>query len=196
MTHHHRKSIRLSGYDYSRPGSYFVTICIRGKAPLFGEFLDGEMVLNSIGKAVEQCWLNIPGHFQNIELDQFMVMPNHIHGIIVIYPESVGAKHASPLHLYKSKIHGPKPNSIGSIVASFKSTVTKRINLLRKIPGQSLWQRNYYEHIIRDENELNKIRRYIINNPAKWSYDRENRNGLPIDEKKKFWYKFLNEFED
>ncbi len=155
------------------------------------------MVLNVIGQIVEKCLLDIPVHYPDVELDKWVIMPNHVHMIIVIYPDDdiVGAKHASPLRTYKTKIHGPKSKSIGSIVSSFKSAATKRINQYFHTRGQSVWQRNYYEHIIRDENDLNKIRRYVINNPAKWSYDIENRNGLPIDEKKAFWSKFLNEFE-
>jgi putative transposase len=89
-----------------------------------------------------------------------------------------------------------KPHSIGSFIAGFKSITTKRINQTLNTSGQSIWQRNYYEHIIRDERELNKIRRYIINNPAKWTYDTENRNGFPIDDRQKFWSKFLNEFDN
>jgi len=195
MIIHHRRSIRLKNYDYSQPGSYFITLCTIGKSQLFGEIIDGEMVLNDVGKTVEHRLLAIPDHYQDVELDQWVIMPNHIHAIIVIYPDDVvGARHASPLQLYKSKIHGPKPRSIGSIVASFKSAATKQINILHNTPGHSLWQRNYYEHIIRDEKELNRIRRYIINNPPHWSFDIENRNGLPIDDKQKFWSKFLNEF--
>jgi len=164
MTQRHHRSIRLREYDYSQPGSYFVTVCTSGKAPLFGEIVEGEMVLNEVGEMVEKCWSAIPDHFENIELDKFVVMPNHIHGIIVIYPDddnnTVGARHASPLHLYKTKIHGPKSNSIGAIISSFKSVATKQINLLRKTTGQPLWQRNYYERVIRDERELNKIQRF------------------------------------
>jgi len=197
MLQSHRHSIRLREYDYSQPGSYFITVCTGGKAPLFGEIVEGEMVLNPIGKVVERCWLAISNHFANIELDKFVVMPNHIHGIIVIYPDdNVNTVGAKPLRLYKTKIHGPKPNSIGTTIASFKSVATKKINILRDTAGHSIWQRNYYERVIRNENELNKIRRYIINNPAQWSYDIENRNGLPIDEKREFWNKFLNEFSD
>jgi len=93
------------------------------------------------------------------------------------------------------KFGKPVTQSIPTIIRSFKSAVTKQINIINHTPGQSIWQRGYYEHIIRDERELNRIRRYIINNPAKWEYDRENRNGIPIDEKKKFWNRFLDEFD-
>jgi len=197
MTIHRRRSIRLKDYDYSQPGSYFVTLCTHGHECLFGDITDGEMVLNNVGEIVEKCLIEIPGYYQNVELDKWTIMPNHVHAIIVIYPDNniVGARHASPLRIYKSKIHGPKSNSIGSIVSSLKSAVTKRINESQNTPSRSIWQRNYYEHIIRDEHELNKIRRYIINNPPHWEYDRENRNGLPIDDKQTFWSKFLTEFD-
>ena len=191
----HRRSVRLKEYDYARTGAYFVTICTRDKQPLFGEIIDGEMHMNNTGEIVRKCWLEIPGHFQNVTLDQFVIMPNHVHGIVVITDNPVGAKHASPLRLYKTKTHGTKPRSLGAMVASFKSAVTQQNNLLLRTPGNSFWQRNYYEHVVRNESELNKIRRYIINNPPKWEYDLENRIGLPIDEKRKFWDRFLNEIE-
>jgi REP element-mobilizing transposase RayT len=192
---HHRRSIRLKDYDYSRRGAYFVTVCTRNKQPLFGEIIDGVMHQNDVAEIARKYWLEIPNHFSNVTLDQFVIMPNHVHGIIVITDDMVGAKHASPLRSYKTKIHGAKPKSLGTIIASFKSATTKQINLLLKTPGNPHWQRNYYEHIIRNEQELNKIKRYIINNPPRWEYDRENRNGIPNDEKIKFWDRFLNEFE-
>lgn len=200
---HRRRSIRFKDYDYCGAGSYFTTICTRHRQPLFGAIVEGEMVLNEIGIIVSQFWLEIPVHFVNVEMDKFVIMPNHVHGIIIIYPNDdknmVGARYASPLHsnkTYKTKIHGPKPNSIGAIMASFKSIATKQINILCNTTDQSIWQRNYYEHIIRNEKKLNRIRRYIINNPPRWEYDRENRNGIPINEKKKFWERFLNEFDE
>ena len=161
------------------------------------------MVLNDVGKMVRDEILKTESIRDNIEIDKYVIMPNHIHLIMVIWsctgtarrPEkhAVGANGCAPLHNSRFSL---KPNTIGSFIAGFKSSATKRINILRNTPGVSVWQRNYYEHIIRDENELNKIRRYVINNPAQWSYDIENRNGLPIDDKQKFWSKFLNEFDD
>ena len=176
------------------------------------------MVLNDVGKMVRDEILKTESIRDNIEIDKYVIMPNHIHLIMVIWsctgtarrPEkhAVGANGRSPVNIANktnrahscAPLHGSrfslKPNTIGSFIAGFKSAATKRVNIFRNTPGQSLWQRNYYEHIIRDEMELNKIRRYIINNPPQWQYDRENRNGLPINEKQKFWSKFLNEFID
>jgi len=195
MQKYQRRSIRLHGYDYSQPGSYFITVCTLDKAPLLGEIAEGEMVLNAIGKIVEKCWLAIPDHFANIELDKFVVMPNHIHGIISIYPlnndinNTVGVQNFEPL---QNKYQHIIPKSVGSIIRAFKIGVTKWVH--KNTNMHNVWQRNYYEHIIRDEPELNRIRRYIINNPPKWEFDRKNRNGIPIGEKEEFWCKFLNEW--
>jgi putative transposase len=166
---HHRRSIRLKGYDYAQVGGYFLTMIARDRTCLFGEVVAGTMVLSDLGKSVQRCWDAIPAHFSNAQLDTFMVMPNHIHGIIVI----VGARHASPLPKGISP-RGPEPQSIGAIVGSFKSAVTKFINNQRGTPGTSVWQRNYYEHIIRDESTLERIREYIVTNPLRWAIDREN----------------------
>ena len=193
MNKYHRRSIRLNHYDYSQPGSYFITICTHDKSPLFGGITNGEMVLNDLGKMVEKCILDIPVHFPDVELDKWVIMPNHVHMIIVIYPNENDKPfiHELPLRDIKSR----RKMLLPKIIGRFKMNCSKQINILQNTPGQSIWQRSYYEHIIRNENELNKIRRYIINNPPQWDYDEENRNGLPIDEKKAFWSKFLNEFE-
>jgi putative methionine-R-sulfoxide reductase with GAF domain/REP element-mobilizing transposase RayT len=124
------------------------------------------MHLSPIGKIVSEYWKQIPDHHTDVTLDEFVVMPNHVHGIITI----VGARHASP----NSVKPGPKPRSLGSIIGSFKSAVTKKVDEIRNSSGASLWQRNYYEHIIRNERELNLIRQYIISNPLQWELDREN----------------------
>ncbi|RMF88756.1 MAG: transposase [Nitrospinota bacterium] len=163
----YRRSVRLPEYDYSRPGAYFVTICTQDRVCLFGQVMDGRMRLNEYGDIVRACWLAIPDHFPRTTLDEFIIMPNHVHGIIVIV-DNVGATHASPL---PSKPRGPKPHSIGAIVGSFKSAVTKRINETRGTPGAHVWQRNYYEHVIRDEVWLDRIREYIAGNPARWEED-------------------------
>ncbi|MBN2602494.1 MAG: hypothetical protein JXR87_10910 [Candidatus Marinimicrobia bacterium] len=178
--------------SHSRPGSYFATLCTRGHECLFGDITDGEMVLNDVGEMVEQCLLAIPGHYKNVELDKWAIMPNHVHMIMVINPNqnTVGTQNFVPLqHKFQHVI----PKSIGSIIRGFKTGVTKWCRKHTDI--HIVWQRNYYKHIIRDEHELNKIRRYIINNPPQWEYDRENQNSLPTDEKQKFWSKFLNEFD-
>jgi REP element-mobilizing transposase RayT len=174
---HHRRSIRLKGYDYTQAGAYFVTICTKDRACLFGHVADGVMRLNQMGHIVRQCWLAIPDHVPHVLLDEFVVMPNHVHGIIVIMPtHDVGATHASPRpnHDTPTRPRGPQRQSLGSIVGSFKSAVTKRINELRGTPGAPVWQRNYYEHIIRNDDDMARIRKYIVNNPLQWALDREN----------------------
>jgi len=161
---HPRRSIRLQGFDYSQPGAYFVTVCTRERACLFGDVVDGEMRLNEAGRIVEQCWSAISIHFPNVVLDAFVVMPNHVHGIVLIAGETVGAKNVSPLP--------GTSKTIGSIVRGFKIGVTK---WFRDNCGiGEVWQRNYYEHIIRDDGSLNRIREYIRNNPMRWAFDREN----------------------
>lgn len=167
------RSIRLKGYDYARPGAYFVTICTQNRVCLFGDVVNGKMRLNDTGDIVRQCWLDMPAHCSTAVLDEFVVMPNHIHGVIVLGDAPVGATHASPL---PTRPRGPRRQSIASIVGSFKSAVTKRLNERRGTPGASVWQRNYYEHIIRDDAAWQRIREYIANNPLQWALDRENPN--------------------
>ncbi len=183
-----RRSIRLKGWDYRTPAAYFVTICTHDRAPLFGRVVDGDMVLNAFGEIVWACWREIPEHFPHVELDAFVVMPNHVHGIIFIVDvvgslhagaTHVGATHASPLR--GDAPRGPASGSLGAIVGSFKSAVTQRINALRNTPGAPVWQRNYYEHIIRTERALNAIRRYIAENPLRWHLDRYNPNATGAD---------------
>ena len=174
---HNRKSIRLKEWDYTEPGAYFVTICTHRREHLFGRVVDGVMELNELGEIVRACWDELPTHFPRVELDAFVVMPNHVHGIIVIMADDiVGATHASPLHP-----RGPAPHSLGAIVGSFKSAVTRRINILRGTPGARVWQRNYWEHIIRNERVLNAIRRYIVYNPDRWTWDRYNPGAVGPD---------------
>ena len=188
------KSIRLKGYDYTQPGAYFVTTCSRDRKPVFGTIIDGEIVLNDWGEIVRDLIEKIPDHFSNIEIDQSVIMPNHVHMIIVIWHNNESGNGTACRATTRERFGKPVQQSIPTIIRSFKSAVSKQINTYRKSSGQSIWQRNYYEHIIRDERELNRIRRYVINNPPKWEYDRENRNGIPIDEKRKFWDRFLNEY--
>ena len=172
-----RKSIRLLDYDYSQNGMYFVTICTQNRQCIFGDIKNGKMMLSDIGEITNNCWYGIPQHFSQASLHEFVIMPDHIHGIIEI--NLVGANHYSPStnHYSPSTNHySPFNNSkranndlpqhgtsqtIGSIVRGFKIGVTKQI-------GFSPWQRNYYEHIIRSEIEYLKITNYIIKNPLKW----------------------------
>ena len=179
-THQRRRSIRLPRFDYTQQGAYFVTVCTRNRSCLFGEIVNGEMRLNDIGRVAHRMWEEIPTHFPQVGIDAWVVMPNHIHGVIVIAGPPVGATHASPLQ----RPAGPPKRSIGAIVGSYKSAVSKRINAMRGTPGASVWQRNYYEHIIRNESALNRIRQYIADNPARWSEDPENPARQSYKEKK------------
>lgn len=175
---HHRRSIRLRGYDYSQAGYYFVTICCYQRQRLFGDIVNGAMQLNEYGEIVKQEWLRSAVIRTNIELDEFIVMPNHFHGIIIIdknlsiTPQIARANSRSPLRQSNKPIMPlMKPKSLSSLMAGFKSSVTKQINTIRYTPGSKIWQRNYYEHIIRNEKALNNIRQYIINNPLSWDND-------------------------
>ncbi|MDO8750717.1 MAG: transposase [Dehalococcoidia bacterium] len=173
---HHRRSIRLPKYDYSLPGAYFITICTFQRLPLFGEIANGEMRLTPHGHAAQDCWRSLADHFSIVTLDAFVVMPNHVHGVLLL--TSVGAQHAAPLPQQPSKPH-VAPHSLGAFVRGFKSAVTREVNALRQFPGVPVWQRNYYEHIIRDDDELNRIRQYIIDNPSKWNEDENNPANFP-----------------
>jgi REP element-mobilizing transposase RayT len=151
-----------------------MTICAHNRKCLFGEMTNGKIPLNDIGEIFSRCWHAIPKHFCYVTLDAFMVIPNHIHGIIIINNnnnDNVGARHASPP---QERPSGPEPQSIGAIVGSFKSAVTKHINEIRATTSAPVWQRNYYEHIIRNDDSLNVIRQYILDNPAAWDVDDEN----------------------
>lgn len=165
---HHRRSIRLKGHDYSRVGAYFITICTQNRECLFGDILDGVMRLNDAGEIVADEWLKTAAIRHEIELDVWVVMPNHFHGVAVIVNSGTtvdcrGDRPVAPTR--------PQPRSVGAVMAGFKSAVTKRINEYHQTPGAKLWQRNYYEHIIRDEMELKNIRGYIQNNPLLWETD-------------------------
>jgi REP element-mobilizing transposase RayT len=164
---HHRRSIRLKGYDYTRAGAYFVTMVVKNRECLFGEVVAGEMRLNALGQIAAEEWERTPAIRAEIELDEWVVMPNHVHGIIVITANIVGATGRSPLP-------GPAKRSLGAFVAGYKSAVTKRINEHRATPGVPVWQRNYYEHIVRNDEALHRIRRYIAENPLRWALDDEN----------------------
>ena len=179
---HHRRSIRLKGHDYSQPGAYFVTICTRDQECLFGHVVNGEMRLNDAGEIAQRCWEEIPRHFPLVELDAFVVMPNHVHGIIVIQ----GRGEASvPLHVSKERPgsdasplrqrpNGTQPGSLSAIVQNFKYISTRRMNAARSTPGTPVWQRGFYEHVVRDEEELRAIREYVLGNPARWDEDENN----------------------
>ncbi len=161
---HDRRSIRLKGYDYAQAGAYFVTICTQHQGHIFGKVVNEEMRLNAAGRLVQSVWDGLPMHYPHVELDAFVIMPNHIHGVVVL-TTTVGAgfKPAPTIR------HG-----LPEVIRSFKTFSARRINEIRNATGMPIWQRNYHEHIIRDEESLNRIRQYILDNPANWAVDREN----------------------
>ena len=166
---HRRRSIRLRGYDYRGAGIYFVTLCTASRACLFGDVVDDEMRLHPIGAIVREEWLRTPELRPSVELDEYVVMPNHVHGLLVI--NDAGPMRAST---ETRPVKGLMPGSVGAIVGQFKSVTTKRVRREFGQAGRRLWQRNYFERIVRDEEALDRIRRYIIANPANWAKDPEN----------------------
>ncbi|MBI4333847.1 MAG: transposase [Chloroflexi bacterium] len=166
-----RRSIRLKEYDYSQAGAYFVTICSEGRQCLFGSVADYEMILNEFGALVASSWQWLATQYSYVLLDEWVVMPNHLHGILVITDRDAGA---SPAAGASRSAPTGKIKSLGSLIGAFKTVSTKHINKMRKTPGATIWQRNYYEHIVRDEDEMAKIREYIANNPARWGEDKYN----------------------
>ena len=202
---HHRQSIRLRGYDYTQEGAYYLTICCHQKRCLLGEIEDGVMHLNLVGATVKAVWDSLPRHFPLIELDAFVIMPNHVHGIIVITPDNhnpncrgeafvpitentspqISSTNADAPYVATASLtpfsgcndtpppHGTQSGSIGAIIQNFKSVATRRVNRITRNSG-TLWQRNYYEEIIRNEKAYENIRRYIVENPLNWDEDEEN----------------------
>ena len=192
---HHRKSIRLKGYDYSQEGLYFITVCIHNRKCLFGEIFGAdmvwvknfqppqEMILNETGKIANDCWLEIPKHFPNVVLHEYIIMPNHVHGIIELNRvESVGTRHVvslpdnienpvGPSHVMarQNQFSKPIPGSISVIIQQYKSSVTRIVN--KNNISHFKWQSRFYEHIIRNELSFQKIADYIINNPKNWQDD-------------------------
>jgi len=171
----HRHSIRLKEHDYGHPGAYFVTVCTRHRECLFGEVVEGKVVLSTFGKIVEDEWHRTKQLRQGVDLDAFIVMPNHFHAIITLtgfpmFANRRGTMHRAPTPKLE-QFGRPTSNSIPTIIRGIKSSVTQRINALRGAPGQPVWQRNYYEHVIRNEIDLEEIREYIQNNPLKWLED-------------------------
>jgi putative transposase len=199
---HHRRLVRLRGYDYAREGAYFITVCAQERQCLFGEIVDGEMRLNEAGRMVQAVWEELSIHCPGAKGDRFVVMPNHFHGIIVLVgagpracpdaglpPVDAGPRacpdggprvDAEPHRLEKGQPQGVAPTlSLPDVVHRFKTLTTKRyadgVKQLGWPPFRGrLWQRNYYEHVVRDEESLNRIRQYILDNPARWEFDREN----------------------
>ena len=161
---HHRKSVRIPGYDYTQDGWYFVTICTHNHNVLLGNVVNGEMVLNEYGQIVSKIWKWLPEQYKYIKLHEWIIMPNHLHGIIEYHNDGRGGSRTAPTDI--------KIKPLGRIIGAFKTVSTKHINKIQNTPGHKLWQRNYYEHIIRNEKDLNRIGEYIIYNPLKWPEDK------------------------
>lgn len=175
---HHRRSIRLKHYDYSQTGFYFITLCVQNKESLFGEIIENKMTLNAAGEMIEKEWLTLQKRFTHIDSHEYVVMPNHLHAII-----EVGAAQMIPLHANNGQPEGfpsideNAKNTLSDIIGAFKSITT--VEYIRGIKTSSwqnfegkLWQRNYWEHIIRNEQSFNDIAQYIVNNPQNWEIDK------------------------
>jgi len=156
----HRRSLRWRGHDYSSPGAYFVTIC--ASSHLFGRVRTGEMLLSRFGEIARQCWVSIPNHFLHVRIDAFVVMPDHVHGILLL-----GARYPRT-----DAIGRIAPGSLGAVIRSFKSAVASQINALRGAGVGRIWQRNYFDQVVRNGDHLNRVRRYIRDNPASWERNR------------------------
>ena len=178
---HQRRSIRLKGYNYAREGLYFITICCQDRICRFGDVVNGKMILNDCGKIAHDEWMKLPERFPNFELNVFQIMPNHMHGIILlttvgatlaVAPNDNMAPNGNDIRAEAS----PAP-TVSDIVCAYKSLVANGCLLLYKLKNETmgkLWQRNYYEHIIRDKQSYQTIYDYIINNPEKWADDKFN----------------------
>ena len=184
----HRRSIRLRGYDYVQTGAYFVTVVTKDRTCLFGEVVNGEPRLNNAGRIIQATWNELPNHYPGVECHAFVIMPNHVHGIIVLVEDDAGVgsndvgaglKPAQPgLRATTTPRAGLKPaptrHGLPEIIRGFKTFSARRMNDMRRTPGAPIWQRNYYEHVVRGDNELTRIWKYIANNPLQWEMDREN----------------------
>ena len=209
---HHRRSIRLKGYDYSQAGAYFVTICVHERKCLFGEMVElvgehqgeclkagecrktgeypkagechsplREMVLNEFGRVVQDEWVRSAEIRAEIELGGYVVMPNHFHGIVHITTQPVGAYGHTPFS--DTPVRSPS-KTVGAMVRGFKSAVTKRINETRNSPGLQVWQRNYHEHVIRDDADYNRIAEYVVYNPQRWIEDKLHPDNFVVSDGK------------
>ncbi len=166
-------SARLYGYDYGKNGAYFITICTKNRTHHFGEILNGEMKLSEIGKCASDCWSAIPEHFPFVELGEFVIMPNHVHGVIIINKEiepNLNNEFEKPIvtEFYRNKF-GPQSKNVASIIRGFKVGVTISSRIIN---SDFYWQPRFHDHIIRDSRAFINIRNYIIQNPKKWKDDR------------------------
>jgi putative transposase len=171
------RSLRLAAYDYGSPGAYFVTICTHQRSLLF----EHSGFRDVATREWERSTLSRP----RLELDAFVVMPNHIHGVVWLRERSADGKaqHAAPLQSDFRVVSG----SLGAFIRAYKASVTREINLVRDTGAAPVWQRNYYEHIVRDDDDLSRVRQYIDDNPRRWEFDRENPQARPDDQEITFW---------
>jgi putative transposase len=163
---HHRRTIRLPGWDYTADGAYFVTVCTNSRTDLFGEIVDGRMHLNAVGDAVAGAWRWLSEQYSYVVLDEWCLMPNHLHGIVTLTGRG-GSRTAPTCQI----IVPPRRKTVGRLIGAFKTVSTKQINQLTNTPGAVIWQRNFWEHIVRDVAELDRIRDYIRENPTNWPAD-------------------------
>jgi len=190
----HRRSIRLPDFDYSQSGAYFVTICTQKRECFLGESAEGKVDLSPYGDIAAKYWRQITERYLTVELGEFVVMPNHVHGIVSIQSDSsgtdgVGAIHELPLQ-QQPRQKARRRMLLPKIIGWFKMNSAKQINELRGTPGKTVWQRNYYEHVIRNEESLNRIREYIAYNSTRWVFDGENPAGRPDHQELNFWKGF------
>ena len=177
---HKRTSIRLEGHDYRLPGAYFVTVCTKDRICLFGKVANGCMVTNRFGQMVAEEWHRTATLRENVVLDAFVVMPNHVHGIVGITEKVAksGGSRDMARHVPTDGTRAfskPLAGVLSTIVGAFKSAVTRRINRIRDTPGETVWQTRFHDHIVRNRRSLNRIRQYIRENPARWAQDRYRR---------------------
>jgi putative transposase len=179
---HKRHSVRLKGYDYSSEGAYFVTICVQDRKFTLGHIIDGNAISSAPGRMVEKWWNKIPSKFPDIKLDALIVMPNHVHGVLFVGADQ---RVCPDIKQPRSKMGEHSGSPLPDVIQWFKTMSTNEY--IRGVKEsnwpafrQRFWQRNYYEHIIRDEYDLNSIREYIVNNPLKWEFDKENPDHIPV----------------
>ena len=194
-----RRSLRLSQYDYTSAGAYFVTLCVHNRECTLGDVVNDQVILSVYGKIVVESWQWLAQQYPYVSLDVWVIMPNHLHGILIIEDDvRKGGSRAAPTRATGGSRTAPtgtpidpqvaraestrsiasKRKPLGGLIGAFKTVSGKRINALRGTPGQPFWQRDYYEHVIRNERELHAIREYIVNNPLQWALDSENPNNL------------------
>jgi REP element-mobilizing transposase RayT len=173
----HRKQLRLRGYDYAFPGVYFVTICSAGKLAVFGAVSGEKIVLSPAGEIVRSEWIALAERFAGLLLDEFVIMPNHLHGVLAFVGRAGGASLGPTGGASPAPEGGASPSpTLFAVMGAFKSISTIKVNKLLGRRGVPLWQRSYYEHIVRTGEDLRKIQRYILENPLIWSLDPENPN--------------------